>query len=418
LLCYVSKKNFRVKEKYKDIHMPMTDPLAPPAPENRYFIDDAGAFATAVFRMRGEPWIAFDQEADSMFHFTEKVCLIQMAMPTAAFVIDPLAVGDLSLLADVLSNPAIVKILHGADYDIRCLYRDFGITLENLFDTELAARFLGEPETGLNALVGKYFGITLEKKYQKKDWSVRPLSAEMIAYAADDVRYLIPLYHLLRARLEDKNRLDWVLEECGDLSRVRYGPDADQPLFLRIKGAGRLEPQSLAVLEALLAHRLQIARQKDRPPFKIIGNETLLDIARTKPGNLAALENTRILSDRQRHMYGKQIITAVQSALSIPSGDLPRYPRKPHAAGNGMVLKKFDRLKRWRAGKAEALGMDPGVLISNAILKTVAENHAAGADAIDPLDGLKRWQKHAFGAEIIRTLTRREKKDDGNKNPV
>jgi ribonuclease D len=418
LLCYVSKKNFRVKEKYKDIHMPMTDPLAPPAPENRYFIDDAGAFATAVFRMRGEPWIAFDQEADSMFHFTEKVCLIQMAMPTAAFVIDPLAVGDLSLLADVLSNPAIVKILHGADYDIRCLYRDFGITLENLFDTELAARFLGEPETGLNALVGKYFGITLEKKYQKKDWSVRPLSAEMIAYAADDVRYLIPMYHLLRARLEDKNRLDWVLEECGDLSRVRYGPDADQPLFLRIKGAGRLEPQSLAVLEALLAHRLQIARQKDRPPFKIIGNETLLDIARTKPGNLAALENTRILSDRQRHMYGKQIITAVQSALSIPSGDLPRYPRKPHAAGNGMVLKKFDRLKRWRAGKAEALGMDPGVLISNAILKTVAENHAAGADAIDPLDGLKRWQKHAFGAEIIRTLTRREKKDDGNKNPV
>lgn len=396
----------------------MIDSLAPPAPENRYFIDDAAAFAAAVFRMRGEPWIAFDQEADSMFHFTEKVCLIQMATPRAAFVIDPLAVGDLSLLADVLSNPAIVKILHGADYDIRCLHRDFGITVENLFDTELAARFLGEPETGLNALVGKYFNIVLEKKYQKKDWSVRPLSPEMIAYAADDVRYLIPLYHLLRAQLEEKNRLDWVLEECDDLSMVRSGSDADQPLFLKVKGAGRLDPRSLAVLEALLAFRLQVARQKDRPPFKIIGNGPLLDIARIKPENLAALETTRVLSDKQRHMYGKQIISAVQTALSIPAGDLPRYPRKPHIADNGVVLKKFDRLKRWRAGKAEALGMDPGVLISNAILKTVAENHAAGADTTDPLYELKRWQKHAFGAEIIRVLARGEKKDDGNKNSV
>jgi ribonuclease D len=398
--------------------MAMTDPLAPPAPENLNFIDDAAAFADAVSRMRDEPLIAFDQEADSMFHFTEKICLIQMAAPGAAFVIDPLAVGDLSSLADVISNPTVVKILHGADYDIRSLYRDFGLTVENLFDTELAARFLGEPETGLNALVGKYFNVVLEKKYQKKDWSVRPLSAEMIAYAADDVRYLIPLYHLLRARLETKNRLDWVREECDDLSRVRYGPDADQPLFLRIKGAGRLEPQSLAVLEALLAFRLQVARQKDRPPFKIIGNAPLLDIARTKPENLAALENTSILSDRQRHMYGKQIMAAVQSALSISSGDLPRYPRKSHAAGNGMVLKKFDRLKRWRTKKAERLGMDPGVLIPNAALKAVAESHHGDAITPDALPGLKTWQKTAFGAEIIAAIDSMDKKDGGKKDPV
>lgn len=396
----------------------MTDPLAPPAPENRYFIDDAAAFADAVSRMHDEPWIAFDQEADSMFHFTEKVCLIQMATPTSAFVIDPLAVVDLTPLADVLSNPGIVKILHGADYDIRCLYRDFGITVKNLFDTELAARFLGEPETGLNALAGKYFDVVLEKKYQKKDWSIRPLSAEMIAYAADDVRYLIPLYHLLRARLEDKKRLDWVLEECEDLSMVRSGPDTDQPLFLRIKGAGRLESQSLAVLESLLALRLQIARQKDRPPFKIIGNEPLLDIARTRPGSMGALEATGILSDRQRHMYGKQIMAAVQNALSIAAGDLPRYPRKAHTADNGMVLKKFDRLKRWRTKKAEHLRMDPGVLISNATLKSVAESHQAEAGIPDALYGLKNWRKNAFGAEIIAALDSMDKKDGGKKNPV
>jgi ribonuclease D len=238
----------------------------------------------------------------------------------------------------------------------------------------------------------------------------------MIAYAADDVRYLIPLYHLLRVRLEQKKRLDWVLEECDDLSRVRSGPDMDQPLFLRIKGAGRLEPQSLAVLEALLAFRLQIARQKDRPPFKIIGNDPLLDIARAKPENLAALETTRILSDRQRHMYGKQIMAAVQRALSIPADDLPRYPRKPHTVGNGMVLKKFDRLKHWRAKKAEHLGMDPGVLIPNAALKVAAENHQAGTPDAPP--GLKNWQKTAFGAEIVAALDSMDKKDDGKKNPV
>jgi ribonuclease D len=403
---YVSKKTFRVKEKYK------------PVSGNLHFIDTNDAFADAVRRMRHERMIAFDQEADSMFHFTEKICLIQMAVPGAVFVVDPLAVGDLSPLADVLSNPAIIKILHGADYDIRCLYRDYGITVENLFDTELAARFLGEPETGLNALVKNCFDVVLEKKYQKKDWSVRPLSTEMIAYAADDVRYLISLHDLLRARLEEKERLDWVLEECDDLSRVRSEPEGSQPLFPRVKGAGRLEPRSLAVLEALLTFRQHLARQKDRPPFKIIGNAPLLDMARIQPETMEALIATGILSDRQRHMYGKQILSAVRHARSLPEEDLPRYPRKARTAGNGPALNKFERLKRWRVKKAQMLEMDPGVLVSNTTLKTVAENHTAGTRTPEALSGLKNWQKKVFGHEILRVLMRKETQDNGTKNPV
>ena len=151
--------------------------------------------------------VAVDLEADSMHHFEEKVCLIQLGTDRACHIVDPLAVGDLSDLKPLFADPNVVKILHGADYDVRSLYRDFSIIVENLFDTELAARFLGYEATSLEAVLARHFGVALDKKFQKKDWSVRPLPDEMITYAADDVRYLVMLYEELKTALEKKGRM-------------------------------------------------------------------------------------------------------------------------------------------------------------------------------------------------------------------
>ena len=231
------------------------------------FIDTNAGLAEAVRHLNRQPVIAADLEADSMFHFNEQVCLIQIASGEQIYIIDPLPITDMTPLKQVMEAPGIRKVFHGADYDVRSLYRDFNISIQNLFDTEIASRFLGYAETGLNALIRIHFHVLLEKKFQKKDWSQRPLPQDMVAYAADDVRYLITLAKRIESELAEKGRLDWVLEECEALSNVRPEPANERPLFLRLKGSGRLDPRSLAVLESLLAMRLEKARRKDRPPF-------------------------------------------------------------------------------------------------------------------------------------------------------
>ena len=154
--------------------------------------------------------IGVDLEADSMYHYFEKICLLQIATESASYVLDPLALRDLSALRPVFSNPRIRKVFHGADYDIRYLYRDFRLEVENLFDTQLACQFLGLRESGLEALLRSRFHVELNKKYQRADWSRRPLSPEMLEYAAMDARYLIPLARMLERELEEKGRLPWV----------------------------------------------------------------------------------------------------------------------------------------------------------------------------------------------------------------
>src|SRR5512136_2826215 len=200
-------------------------------------ITTTAALEQAVSRMSGEPLLAWDLEADSMHHYREKVCLLQISTPTENLVIDPLAGLDLSSLAPIMADPAIRKVFHGADYDIRSLYRDFGIEVRNLFDTMVACQFLGEKEVGLAAVLLKRFGAELDKRYQKADWSKRPLSAEVIEYAVRDTSLLIGLYGQLADELRTKGRLAWVEEESQLLAGVRHVPrEVDRP-FMRFKGA-------------------------------------------------------------------------------------------------------------------------------------------------------------------------------------
>jgi ribonuclease D len=369
-------------------------------------IETPAALAELTEKFQQAPAVAVDLEADSMYHFQEKVCLIQMATSRSSAVIDPLRLRDLESLRPVFANPAIEKIFHGADYDVRSLFRDFGIEIAHLFDTQIACKFLGLRETSLEAVLQARFGVTLNKKYQRKDWSKRPLPDEMMAYAADDVRYLLPLAKMLVGELKDKGRLAWVQEECDLLSRVRPPQNNHEPLFLGFKGAGRLGSRSLAVLEALLEFRRRVAENKDRPLFKVFSNKSLLQLAVQKPATARRLEESGVLSAKQFKMYGEELAETIRCAQQIASDDLPVYPRKKNRAMHPAVPDRIKALKNWRDKKARVLDVEPAVLLNKNIMTALATAKPVKRQSLNAVKELKEWQRNEFGDEIVGVLRR------------
>ena len=364
--------------------------------------------------LQDQCFIGVDMEADSMYHFKEKVCLIQMAADNLNVIIDPLQIRDLSALRPLFNDCKIQKVFHGADYDIRSLYRDFKIEVNGLFDTQLACRFLGLAETSLESVLKRWFHVNLKKKYRRRDWSKRPLPDEMIAYAAEDARYLLPLAKKLKSKLKQKNRLSWVVEECEHLSKVRPVPGKEGPLFLDFKGAGKLDPRSLAVLEALLEFRKNIACKKDKPLFKIIRNKALLLLAIEKPRRSKDLQRLGILSPNQIRMYSQNLLTAIQAALNLPEGDLPVYPRKKVSTIKPDVAKRTKTLKTWRDERAKKMNIDPALLLTNAQINAIAVQHPFNLDRLHNINEMKNWQKNTFGNDIIEILAKVEKFSKGD----
>jgi ribonuclease D len=322
-------------------------------------------------------------------------------------VIDPLVIKDLSALKPIFKRRDIQKIFHGADYDVRSLYRDFKFNINNLFDTELASRFLGFPESGLEAVLKKKFAISLDKKFQRKDWSRRPLPREMIAYAAEDARYLLPLAQDLTKELTDKGRFSWVHEECEILSKVRPNTNGADPLFVNFKGAGKLDPRNLAILEALLQCRREIASKKDRPLFRIIGSRPLLELAETKPANIKQLEKTKALSPKQIGMYGRLILAAIDDAMKIPKKDLPAYPRRKAPRVPASAAERVKSLRKWRDSQAENLALDPSLILTRSLISTLAVQKPRTVSDLSRIKEIKKWQIREFGKDILKVLGHR-----------
>jgi ribonuclease D len=367
-------------------------------------ITSADALAEFTAEAQKAATVAVDLEADSMYHYQEKVCLIQMAANGHTVVIDPLQIADLSTLRPVFADPSIRKVFHGADYDVRSLFRDHDIAINNLFDTQLASMYLGYKETGLESVVAYRYGVGLDKKYQKKDWSKRPLPEAMMRYAAWDVVFLIQLADDLTDELKAKERLTWVEEECSLLSRVRASDNHVTPRFLRVKGAGRLQPRQLAVLETLLEIRDSAARQKDRPLFKIIGNAALLKIATAIPDTLEALKETKFLSHLQVDMYGQAIVEGIQKAKAIAQNQLPVYPRQRSPRLSPRVPMRVKALKTWRDQMAKEMDLEPALLLNRALMRDVAIQKPKTMQELKSVPGIHRWQIEAYGQTMIAIL--------------
>lgn len=371
---------------------------------NYYLIENKSDLLQIALDLEKEDAIAVDLEADSLFHYHEKVCLLQISTPHKNIIIDPLSIDSLSPLSNIFSDTDITKVFHGADYDIRSLYRDFGFEVNSLFDTHIAAKFIGEKEIGLANLLHKKFKISIEKKYQKMDWSRRPLPEAMLDYAVLDTCYLLPLKSAFEKELKAKDRLFCVEEECEILSRVRPAQSNDDPLFLRFKGANKFDSLSLAVLEAILQLRKEIAIEQDRPPFKIIGNRSILEIVEKKPSSLTELKKIKGLGRKNLNTIGSSILKRIEEAIALPKKDLPVILPKIKKSINPIVKNRIKTLKRWRDQQVTDQNMDPSLIFTNAQIASLANANPHDSEQLDEISEIRKWQKILFGEQICSIL--------------
>lgn len=358
--------------------------------------------------LRGERVIGIDTEADSFFHYYDKLCLIQIGATSGNYLIDPLALPDRGLapLAPVLADPKVRTVLHAAEYDLFMLQRYGGFRIAALFDTMVSAQLLGYPAVGLAALVERHYGVRLSKDQQRTDWSRRPLRDAQLEYAASDVAYLIELSATLERELEEKGRLLWAQQEFQSLEE-RVWPDRefDREGYLRIKGAKKLPPRDLAILRELFLMRDKRARALDRPPFKVLGNGTLFDLAQRPPSSRRVLARRKGVTDLVLRRLGDEILAAVERGI-----EGPEHPPLERRRGSGRkrldrrAEVSLERLKRWRGKRASDLGLDPGVFCPNAALEEIAIEAPSKASELEALVNVKVWWAAAFGEELIEQL--------------
>jgi ribonuclease D len=346
--------------------------------------------------------LAIDLEGNGYFRYPEHICLIQLALEKQVVLLDPLALKDLSTLGRLLQNPALVKIFHSCDWDLRSLDRDCGFHVQGLFDSSLAARFLGINEVGLGKVLKHFLGVELDKSksLQRQDWTVRPLNPESIQYAALDVFYLVELRERLVEQLQALGRLGWVQEECTRLESLRYSPPVPPTeSFWNIKGCRELPPAAWAVLRALNVFRDQLARRLNRPPFKVLSDATLLALATAPDQDLSGVKGLAAVQNAQQQSALREILK------TKPPKEGLRFPRSKNNLPQRLsadAKKRFTVLKQWRTEKGAALGLDPSLLWPMRSLEAMAlapENRRHELER-GPGSEVRAWQVDAFAAEL------------------
>ena len=364
----------------------------------------------------GEKVIAVDTEADSFYHYFDKTCLVQVGTRRNIYLIDPLALGgpaELAPLAPIFASPEIRKIFHAAEYDIFVLKRDCSFEFANLFDTMISAQLLGYPSVGLSSIAARHFDVNLPKDEQRSDWSRRPLTPKQLSYAAADVLYLIPLAEKLGRELRTAKRQRWAQEEFEALCRRQWPErEFDKLGYLRIKGARKLEPKSLSVLRELFLLRDKRAREMDRPPFKVLGNRTLIEIAERRPKKLAELGEIKGFTELLMRRFGREVMTAVREGRKTEHGPIPKAAPSGRRRMDRQADKRLANLKRWRGKRATELELDPGVLCPNSALEAIAWRAPTSAKDLDELPELKGWFRREFGSEVVQVAGEPAPKDD------
>ncbi len=371
-------------------------------------IDRQGDLEALAQELLHEKIIAVDTEADSFYHYFDKTCLVQIATRKHSYLIDPLALGgpaELAPLGPVFASADVRVVFHAAEYDLYVLKRDCGFGFSNLFDTMVSAQLLGYPSVGLAALVEHHFDVSLPKDEQRSDWSRRPLSDKQQTYAAADVQYLIRLSEKLERELKKKKRHEWAMTEFESLTRREWpAREFDSRGYLRIKGARKLDPKGLAVLRELYLARDARAREVDRPPFKVLGNRTLLEIAERKPTSLAHLGEIKGVTELILRRMGRDIMAAIRKGRKDGHGPIPRLEGASRRRMDRRTERLLAGLKRWRAGRAEKLAMDPGVLCPNAALEAIAWRKPEQPGDLAELPELKSWFAREFADEVVEAI--------------
>jgi ribonuclease D len=372
------------------------------------YLDDGSRTASVLHGIVTGPRplaLALDTEGASFHRFVDRIYLLQLTTRELSAIIDPLRVSpaDLAPLGDLLADPQVDVIFHDADYDLRLLHQDYGWRATAIFDTRIAAQLLGIRSFGLAALLAEYFDVHLDKRYQRADWSMRPLTAEMRAYAAQDTRYLPELRDRLSAELDRLGRTSWAAEEFARLEGLAWPSDGGDA-FLRVKGARDLSRRELAVLREVIAWRDGVAASLDRATFRVVGNEVLLAAARQQPPTRDALAALRGMPRGIMESRGPELLAAIERGRAVAEADLPRFPRSPRWDRDADFEGRVTRLKAVRDAAAARLNLDPGVLCSRERLEAIARRMPTSLEEMAELPDLRRWQIAELGPAFLGAL--------------
>ncbi len=348
--------------------------------------------------------IALDTEGASFHRFVDRIYLLQLSTRERTAIIDPIPIGRPAALGRLLEDPAIEIVFHDADYDLRLLQQDYKWHVRNIFDTRVAAQLLGLRAFGLAALLDRYFGVKLDKKHQRADWSMRPLPQGMLDYAAQDTIHLLELRDRLEHELERAGRLDWAREEFALLEGTRWSDDDAGDSFLRIKGARDLSRRELAVLRELVQWRDGVARQLDRATFRIVGNEQLLEIARRQPPSVDQLSSIKGVPRGMIEARGREMIDAVVRGVAVPENALPKFPKAPRWDRDPDFDSRVAALKVVRDAAATRLDLDPGVLCARERLEAVARKNPSSREELAEVRELRTWQRGVLGEDFLKAL--------------
>ena len=375
-------------------------PLSPPI-----LVADEESLRRLAGALAPCPLVAVDTESNSLHAYRELVCLIQFSTPDADYIVDPIRLPDLSPLAPVFANPDQQKIFHAAEYDLLCLRRDYQFEFANIFDTMSAARTLGWPQVGLAAILDSHFGVTLNKKYQRSDWKRRPLTPDQLDYARLDTHYLAALRDTQLEALTEDGHWAEAHEEFERLARA--GGDSgsaatDPAAFWRVKGARDLTPAQAAVLQTLFAYREQEAERLDRPPFKVMGEATLMELALRAPRRAEDLQGVTGMTSDQIHHRAHGVLQAVQQGLDAPAQHAPQVHREPDE-----VQDRYDHLHTWRKNRARARGVESDVILPRTALWNLARRPPRTPGELAQIADVGPWRRNTYGAEILALLSGR-----------
>jgi ribonuclease D len=368
------------------------------------YLDGRDAVTRFIAHIANTRAIALDTEGASFHRFIDRIYLLQISTRAASAILDPLTIGVPEELGRLLESRDVEVVFHDADYDLRLLHQDYDWRVTNIFDTRVAAQLLGIRAFGLAALLDRFFGVKLDKKHQRADWSMRPLTAGMLEYAAQDTEYLLDLRDRLGNELSKLGRSSWAAEEFARLEGTRWEAEDPRDAFLRVKGARDLTRRQLAMLRELVIWRDDVARTLDRATFRVVSNETLLEIARLAPTAKVQLAGVKGMPRGILESRSSEILAAVQRGTDVPEAELPRFPRGQRWERDPDFDDVVARLKTVRDEAATRLDLDAGVLCPRERLEAVARRRPASIEELAEVPELRRWQIEQLGSEFIRAL--------------
>jgi ribonuclease D len=374
---------------------PVMVPIKPPV-----LITQTAQLHGLAAQLRQQDSVAVDTESDSLYAYREKVCLIQLSIPGADYLIDPLAPIDLQPLAPVLADEKIQKIFHASEYDVMCLRRDFGFTFHNLFDTMWAARILGWPRVGLGDILHEQFDVTLDKKWQRHNWGKRPIEPAALSYAQFDTHHLLRLRDVQLRELHQTDRLVEAREVFSDLSRAKYnGHEFSPDDMWSIKGVWDLSGRAQAMLRQLVILRDREARRQNRPAFKVIGDKTLLQLAERAPHTLDEMHGIEGMTTGQQQRYGTALLEAIARGRKDP---IPAPPHRTQIEPD--VSARYEALRAWRKQVAARRGVEPDVIVGNAVLMELAQRRPRTLDQLPALPWFGEWRRSTYGSALLQVL--------------